>query len=254
MTSLDTRSVLILFAVAVAAVACSTVPVSVRGNASEGWGIAGYVGNSSTQAATGVEVKLRDVDTGAVLATATTDAVGKYEFLRLKPGSYVLESGKVQRKVLLPQRDLRVDLDLSKPNGEMNYAAGAAKAAQSGGGAADPGPSDAALMQSFAGRYYGYSAAGQMTGGTERRLTLCADGRFRYGSETAYSGFEGEWQQGGNSANQGRWSIQGSKGQGRIVLSYENGARDNVDFRAVDNKGCYSFNSSTLCFEGPSGC
>jgi len=252
LTSLDLRSIRAACALALSAVACSTVPVSVHGNAADGWGIAGYVGQSSTQAAPGVQVSLRDVDTGAVLAATTTDAVGKYEFLHLKPGTYLLESGKVQRRIALAQRDMRVDIDLSKPTGEMSYAS--AGASGGGGAAADPGPSDAALMQAFAGRYYGYSAAGQMTGGTERRLTLCADGRFRYGSETAYSGFEGEWQQGGGNANQGRWSIHGSKQQGTIILSYENGARDKVSFRATDNQGCYSFNSSKLCYEGASGC
>ncbi len=248
---------------------CAMVPVSVRGNPDAGWGIVGYVGKSSMSAAPNQTVVLKKAEGGAALATTTTDIMGKYEFLGLRPGSYVLVVGPVKRGVKLSRADLRVDIDLSKPTGEMDYLAGALEGGSStgassagggsGGGASAPapGPNDEDLMRWIAGHYFGFSGAGVATGGTERNLVLCAGGRFHFSTESGYSGGAGTaeaWGTASQSGHSGRWSIQGTRRSGRIHLGYSNGEQETLSYEAGPEEGCFSFNGATMCYKAAARC
>ena len=252
--------------IAVLLAGCAMVPVSVRGNPEAGWGIAGYVGKSSMQAAPGETVVLTKASDGSEVATTTTNAMGKYELLGLQPGSYVLVVGEIKRPVKLGRADIRVDIDLSSPTGEMSYLAGAMKGAapSAGAGASGaksvspaPGPNDGDLQKWFAGHYFGFSGAGIATGGTERNLILCADGRFIYSTESGYSGGAGTaeaWGSASQSGHGGRWSIQGTRQSGSIGLSYSNGEQETLSYEAGSDRGCFTFNGALLCYKGGARC
>lgn len=225
--------------------------------------ISGYIGRSSTEAASGVSVNLLDGESGSVLGTVRTGFTGRYKFEDLKPGRYFVQTGDVKREVLLKAKDVRLDIDLSAKDGSMRYAkpediqaaiAGAASAA-SGAAAPPAGPNDPQLMTEFAGNFWGYS------GSTESSLVLCPGGTFTDSSESSYSGTmrdglgnqTGAWGTANQRSGQGRWSIQGNSRQGTIRLSYPGGKQTQVSYRQVD-QGCYSFNGRTLCRKGPAAC
>ena len=81
----------------------------------------------------------------------------------------------------------------------------------SGGNVLAPSPAfenDAALMNYFEGMYYSFSAVGGgNTGGTERKMSLCPDGKFRINSESGYSG--GGWGTASQGGDRGTWRIAG---------------------------------------------
>lgn len=228
--------------------------------------ISGFVGKSSTEAASGVTVKLLAGDSGKVLDIVQTGWTGRYTFKDLQPGYYVVQAGELKREVMLKTKDFRMDIDLSSKDGSMSYVktediqalvSGAASAAAGGSaGTAPPaGPNDPQLMESFAGHYWGYS------GSTESNLSLCAGGAFSEQSESGYSGTSRDslgnqtmaWGTANQSGSRGNWSIQGNDQSGTIQLSYPNGNRRSVTYRRVD-AGCYSFNGRTMCRKGAASC
>ena len=119
-----------------------------------------------------------------------------------------------------------------------------------GGEATTPsGPNDARLQQQIAGTWWGYA------GSTERKLGLCADGRYRDYTESGYSGSSHD--SGGNqtmawgSASQrggaGRWIINGNTQGGTISVNYAGGGSAQIRFRQVGEPGCLDFNGAKLC-------
>lgn len=245
--------------VAVLALAIFTFPLIA---AKDAYRISGYVGQSSNQPASGVTVRLLEPGSGKEIGSVRTGFTGRYRFDNLKPGLYVLEAGPIKREVVLKDKDIRLDIDLSAKDGQMRYAKaedvvkaieGAATAA--GSGAPPAGPNDPQLMSSFAAHYWGYS------GSTEVDLALCPGGTFMERSESSYSGSSRDslgnqtmaWGTASQGGSRGNWSIQGNAQQGTIRLSYAGGKQQNVTYRQVD-RGCYSFNGRTMCRKGPAPC
>ena len=114
------------------------------GDMQSGFSVWGYLGTSPTVPAPMRQVVLLDAKSGDPLASSQTNFMGKYTFNGLPPGQYVLDAPPIKRSVAVVDASVRVDIDLSAPDGAMNYAAGAA-AASGSGGAAPVGPNDANL-------------------------------------------------------------------------------------------------------------
>jgi hypothetical protein len=124
---------------------------------------------------------------------------------------------------------------------------GFGSASQQGGGG---------IMQQMAARYYGFQ------GSTETKAALCPNGVYYDASESGYSGQSHNslgnetmaWGTAGQNQGQGRWTAQGTVQQGVITITYNDGSVTRVNYRAIDNQGCYNFNSTTMCRQGPANC
>jgi hypothetical protein len=126
-------------------------------------------------------------------------------------------------------------------------------------GPSDPtgtsGPSDASLMKYFAGEYYSYSSGSTLSGsaGTQRTVTLCPDGIYRDSYEFSASG--SDW--GGANSQRGaaRWSIQGDKSRGVIVIAYANGQTKRFSYQvASKDEGTILFDGVRFAYAGASKC
>jgi hypothetical protein len=223
------------------------------GSPETGYAIHGFVGQSSTQAAPGETVKLLAGEGGELLAMTQSNFMGKYSFSGLQPGHYRLQVGPIVREVLLKNENQRLDIDLSSPTGSMNYATGALQETMKPGSGK---PTDAALMQEFAGQYYGYS------GSTESKMALCPDGRYFDTSESSYSGQSynsgGDptmaWGTANQSSGSGSWAIQGSATQGTLTITYPNGSDKVIQYQSTGEKGCYRFDGVLMCYSGAANC
>ena len=225
---------------------------------SKGGKIEGFVGQSATVPAAGETVKLLDGESGKVLDIDETNFFGKYKFDGLEPGYYAIQVGKIKKEVMLKGKKKRLDIDLSVDSGAMDYSK-AGKMTGGGSSAGKPapaGPNDQGLMQQMAARYYGFQ------GSTEAKAALCPNGSYYDTSESSYSG--GGYDSLGNqtmafgAASQGQsggtWTVQGSVQQGVITVQYSGGNVTRINYRAIDNQGCYDFNGSTMCRQGPANC
>lgn len=232
--------------------------IALVASAKESFKVTGFAGRSSTEAASGVTVQLKDAESGTVVGSVRTGFTGRYKFENLKPGRYLLEAGDWKREIVVHSKDLRLDIDLSSRDGTLNYVNAQdlqALSAAATSGAAPAGPTDPQLMRELAGQYWGYS------GSTEVNLALCPGGQFMEQSESSYSGTmrdgagnqTGAWGTANQSGKRGKWSVQGNTSQGTIRLSYSSGNQTNMAYRLVD-QGCYSFNGRTLCRKGPAPC
>jgi hypothetical protein len=222
------------------------------------YGIVGYVGKSSQQAAPSETVTLRDAN-GQPVASATTDFMGKYQFYPLPAGSYTLVVGQIERPVVLADNHQRVDIDLSAEGGKMDYAAGAARSGKPGGGGpvVAQGPNDPELQKQFAGFYWGFSGVNSSTGGggTERKKNFCADGRFYDMTESNYYG-RGHDQYGEEEmrfsnvstpgATVARWTITGTMEKGVITITYPNGSTSQIHYEVGKDPRDYSFDGDIV--------
>lgn len=222
---------------------------------SRGGKIEGFVGQSSTAPAAGETVKLLDGETGKLLDMDDTNFFGKYKFDGLEPGFYIVQVGDIKREVMLKGKKKRLDIDLSAKTGAMDYSK-AGRSAGGGGMPAPAGPNDQGLAQQMAARYYGYQ------GSTETRAALCPNGSYYDTSESSYSGRGLDslgnetmaWGAASQGQANGTWTIQGSVQQGVITVNYRGGNVTRINYQAVDNQGCYSFNGTTMCREGSANC
>lgn len=124
--------------------------------------------------------------------------------------------------------------------------------AQGGGG----GATDSSLLSYFAGEWYSYSSGSTISGGagTERTMTLCPDGNFRDSSEFSASG-SGQWGAGNAQGGWGRWTIQGDKSQGVIMVTYANGQSKRITYRVISKEEqTISFDGVTYAFAGAAKC
>ncbi len=133
--------------------------------------------------------------------------------------------------------------------GAVAKALESADKSQKSGGGGPMVPNDPQLMQYFAGQYYGYSGGGYgSTGGTERRLTLCANGTYRMNSESSYSGTDGSWGAASQGGKDGQWTIQGNRNQGRISMG-----GTTYDYSTCGN-GCLVINGVKMGYAGQANC
>ncbi len=227
-------------------------PGGPKASAAEKLSISGFIGTSSSSAAANTNVVLYSKEKGQAVDNVQTNFLGKYKFQDVAPGTYLIRVGKVEREVVMGKKNLRVDIDLSTESGVMDYT----KTAKTAGGAQPAGPSDSTLMQWMAAEFYSF------TGSTERKMMLCPDGRFFRSSESGYSGVlkdgggtqTGAWGTANQSSGSGRWSVQGSQQQGIIVLSANDGSRNQLQYQATGEKGCFTFNGVKHCVSGAARC
>jgi len=249
--------------------------------------VTGFVGKSTSEAAPNVAVVLLDRESGEVVGTDQTNFFGKYTIKNVPPGVYALQVEKIERTLAVKDKNVRLDIDMSAEGGMMDYmktgvnqinaekkaaeaggaapagaagaggeaAAGGAGAAAGAGGAG--GATDSLLMAYFAGEYYAYSSGSTIYGGagTERKVTLCADGLYRDSTEFSASG-TGQWgaanAQGSGAA---RWAIQGDKTQGTITVTYANGRTKRFNYRIVSKQDqTISFDGVTFAYAGVAKC
>jgi len=126
-----------------------------------------------------------------------------------------------------------------------------------GNNAAASGPNDSQLMQQMAGSWYSFTAVGGgYTGGTERKLNLCANGRYYYASESGYSGDAGKpgaWGTASQGGNGGTWRISGNTNEGTIVLVSGNGKTSSYKFKSCGN-GCIYLGNIKYAYAGKASC
>jgi hypothetical protein len=116
-----------------------------------------------------------------------------------------------------------------------------------GGTAGVTGPDDPSLKTWIAGEYYSY------IGSTERKLILCENGKFSYTSEASYSGNQNsdgttDWGAASRSGKTGTWTIQGSKQEGTIKLSYSNGKNETIKYRPSGETNVMFFSDIKFAF------
>jgi hypothetical protein len=221
--------------------------------------IEGFVGQSSTQVAAGVSVKLLDANSGKVMNIDETNFFGKYKFKDVEPGHYLLQVEDIKRELLIknPTEKKRLDIDLSAKGGVMDYSKSGAEAAPASKSdmptsPATSGADNANLRQRLAGSWWGYS------GSTERRISLCPDGSYGDFREAGYSGRQydsggyqtGAWGAASGRSGQGSWSIQGDEQRGIIHVRYNDGRASQLNYNRTKD-GCLNINGNTLCRESP---
>ena len=249
--------------------ACVTVPF-VPDDPAKGYKIKGFIGKSTQEAASGELVTLVDANTGRKLDQVSSNFFGKYSFSQLPPGKYKVRVGQITRDVLLRNKSIRLDVDLSAPGGKMDHKKNAmtwlsktlaAKLQPSStdsagsGGSTGPVTRDASgwpppyqkptgsvspddsspknLLYKFAGRW------DSATSNTLHNIYLKPNGSFEDSYEAGYSGqfadqggFQtGNWGTTGNEQAGGRWTIQGTLRQGTITLIHRNGKRTNYRYQ-----------------------
>lgn len=126
-----------------------------------------------------------------------------------------------------------------------------------GAGAPSSGPqTDTTLMRYFAGEYYSYSSGSTLSGGagTERTVTLCPDGLYRDSYEFSASG-TGEWGAVNRQRGAARWSIQGDKNRGIIIVTYGIGQTKKIPYQVVSkDEGAILFDGIKFAFAGAPKC
>jgi hypothetical protein len=241
------RTFVLLFTLAIL---CAPLLVAKEKKAGEGFKVSGYVGTSSTSAATGINVVLLDKATGAPVDSVSTNFLGRYKFSNVPPGTYIIKAEKVTREVTVVKKDIRMDIDLSAPGGVMDYMKGATQ--QAGSSAPPAGPSDPALQRAMAGEYYSYA------GSTERKLMLCPNGTFFDSRESSHSGSfgtgQGGWGAASAGAGSGTYAIQGNQQSGTITFSYKGGKRSTARYQSTGERGCYKFDGTPFCYSGAPRC
>jgi len=220
--------------------------------------ISGFVGNSSTSVAPRQSVVLYSKDSGREVDIVQTNFLGKYTFKDVMPGIYSIKVGKISRDVAVVKKNLRVDINLGSEDGAMDYGKSTAPSnpPSPSGKSQAAGPSDASLMQAMAAEYYSYS------GSTERKVMLCADGRYYNASESSYSGTSSDslgnqtlaWGSAGQRRGEGRWTVQGTQQRGTITFIGNDGTSSQVQYQTTGERGCFTFNGTTACVSGPPRC
>ena len=127
-------------------------------------------------------------------------------------------------------------------------------AAKGSGTVAPSFESDPLLMLYFKGSYYSFSAVGGgQTGGSERKMSLCADGKFHSSFESGYSGGSGSWGNASQSGAAGTWRITGSKTEGTIVTIDRNGKPSTYKYK-VCGDGCIYLGNTKFAYAGAAEC
>ncbi len=117
------------------------------------------------------------------------------------------------------------------------------------------GAANTDLASYFAGEWYSYSSGSTIYGGagTERKMTLCANGLYRDSSEFSASG-DG-WGGVRSQAGWGRWTIQGDRNQGVISVTSASGQTKRISYQVVSKKEqTINFNGIVFVFAGEAKC
>jgi hypothetical protein len=140
--------------------------------------------------------------------------------------------------------------------GSLSFPSGGATGGSQMPGPQGSGSGDMDLQKYFAGEWYSYSSGSTISGGagTERSMTLCPDGLFRDSSEFSASG-SGQWGAANAQGGWGRWTIQGDKSQGVIMVTYANGQSKRISYRVISKEEqTIGFDGVTYAFAGAAKC
>ena len=80
------------------------------------------------------------------------------------------------------------------------------------------------LMQYFAGRWK------TVTKNSETIAVLYPNGNFSMRYSNSYGGNNGEWGVAGDENSSGRWAVRGSRRSGVLVLTYQDGSQDTLNY------------------------
>jgi len=97
------------------------------------------------------------------------------------------------------------------------------------------------LMKHFAGQWVNFSSSGAST----TWLTFYPDGSFSDQYEASYGGnftndvgdVTGDWGAYNQESSQGRWTVQGNKDQGQIIVTYTNGNQTVYNYQVHEERG-----------------
>ena len=119
------------------------------------------------------------------------------------------------------------------------------------------GNQDETLMAQISATYYSFTSSGVgHSGGTERRVVLCPDGRYYTGTESGYSsgaGTGGAWGTASWKSNQGTWRVVGNVQRGTLTTITSDGRPTEYHYQSC-GKGCYYFGNNKFAVEGPARC
>lgn len=211
------RAVLLLLSLA--AVAACARPGIAPGNSQRGFVVWGFLGQGTTTAATGQQATLVNAY-GQPVQSVISDSMGKYVFAYHQPGNYTITVGTLKMPVAITTTDQRLDIDLSKASGKMDYLAGAVEnASPPACSNAAPAPSAAGPGQAQAeerdpnlagawGRTDSLSS-GDASLSTKLSLLICRDGKFtRTVGDSAGGGAGWSAESSGSESTRGRWRTQ----------------------------------------------
>ena len=126
-----------------------------------------------------------------------------------------------------------------------------------GGAVAPSGSSNQQLMRQMAGIYYSFSSAGlSYSGGTERRVVLCPNGKYYSGSESSYSagaGTSGAWGAAGQQADRGTWRVQGNINEGILTTIDSSGKPTEYRYRRCGGD-CIYLGNTKFAVSTPANC
>jgi hypothetical protein len=119
------------------------------------------------------------------------------------------------------------------------------------------GNQDGGLIAQMSATYYSFtSSGGGHSGGTERRVVLCPDGRYYTSTESGYSsgaGTGGAWGTASQKGSQGTWRVVGNVQKGTLTTITSDGRPTEYRYQSC-GKGCYYFGSNKFAVEGPARC
>jgi len=243
------------------------------GSPETGYTITGFVGESPEVAAQNETVHLFDGRTDKTITSVGTNFFGKYTFSGLPPALYIVQVRDKKWAVLIKDRSERLDIDLSSPDGTMDYTGHYVKKAfaqnsgtkKRGAGSADTdslqaqspdkgwpppyarpqgnvsedNPNTQALLYKFAGRW------DHVTTNTLTNLFLKPDGTYEEAYESGYSGQftdqggyqTGHWGATGEQQARGRWKVVGGLRQGKLYLVDQNGKQNVYEYQVHIKRG-----------------
>ena len=91
------------------------------GSPETGYTITGFIAKSPEVAAQNEKVYLFDGRTDKLITSVATNFFGKYTFSGLRPALYIVQVRDKKWGVLIEDRSERLDIDLSAPDGTMDY-------------------------------------------------------------------------------------------------------------------------------------
>jgi len=130
------------------------------------------------------------------------------------------------------------------------------ESSQNGGGPSANFQNDPELMKYFQGAYYHFSSSSVGTGGTEREISLCPNGRYSSSSESGYgggAGTSGAWGTASQGGGGGTWKITGSKKSGTIAMTDNSGTTTTYEY-SVCGDGCIYLGDTKYGYNGDPKC
>ena len=221
--------------------------------------IYGFVWADFERGAMNFPVQLYNKKTGKMVGMCKTNVFSRFKFKNIPPGEYVLKAGKFVKEVKVVNKNVKVDFNLSAPDGLMHhgdrFVYNASKELEKATTGGDPGKTNPELVRWIAGEYYSYQ------GSTERRLMLCPNGTFYDSSESSYSGSSSDsygnetssFGAASSNSGSGRWAIRGNKQSGTITFCYKGKECNTVKYFTMKDN-CFKINGITFCYKGRPRC